>query len=105
MLVNHSQCFTAVKYDYVNQNGSKRRFYLIEDWKYLRLGRISFVKHRTEPVFVLQLIQMKQEDKNVGTKIICALLEAKADLYIKNKEGRTPLDLMEDETIKHFMIM
>lgn len=51
------------------------------------------------------LIQMKQEDKNVGTKIICALLEAKADLYIKNEEGRTPLDLMEDETIKHFMIM
>ncbi|XP_065929088.1 E3 ubiquitin-protein ligase MIB2 [Magallana gigas] len=51
------------------------------------------------------LIQMKPEDKNVGTKIICALLDAKADLYIKNKEGRTPLDLMEDETSKHFMIM
>lgn len=47
---------------------------------------------------------MKQEDTNVGTKIIIALLEAKADLYIKNKEGRTPLDLMEDETIKQFMI-
>lgn len=53
MLVNHSQCFTAVKYDYVNQNGSKRRFYLIEDWKYLRLGPISFVKHSTEPVFFI----------------------------------------------------
>lgn len=48
---------------------------------------------------------MKQEDKNVGTKIICVLLEVKVDLYIKNKEGRIFLDLMEDEIIKYFMIM
>ena len=41
----------------------------------------------------------------MGTQIICALLEAKADINIKNKEGKSPLDLMEDPTTKHFMKM
>ncbi|XP_062617080.1 E3 ubiquitin-protein ligase MIB2-like [Saccostrea cucullata] len=50
------------------------------------------------------LLKTKQEDeKNVGTEIICTLLEAKADIHIKNKEKKSPLDLA-DESTKQFMI-
>lgn len=51
------------------------------------------------------LIQLKPEDKNVGTQIICALLEAKADINIENQEKKSPLDLAEDDMVKHFMVM
>lgn len=40
----------------------------------------------------------------MDTEIICALLEAKADINIKNKDGELPLDLAGDEKTKQFMI-
>lgn len=40
----------------------------------------------------------------MDTEILCALLEAKADIDIKNKKGLQPLDLAEDEKTKKFMI-
>ncbi|XP_048753764.2 E3 ubiquitin-protein ligase MIB2-like [Ostrea edulis] len=51
------------------------------------------------------LIQRKHEDKNMDTQIICSLLEAKADINIKNLENKSPLDLAEDDMVKQFMIL
>ena len=49
-----------------------------------------------------QLIQAHGDD-NIGTQIVCSLLEARADINIKNNEGNSPLDLAEDPTIRAFM--
>ncbi|XP_056020573.1 E3 ubiquitin-protein ligase MIB2-like [Ostrea edulis] len=57
------------------------------------------------PNILSMFVQTKSKgDKNVDTKILCALLEAKADIYIKNLEGKSPLDLADDERSKQFMI-
>lgn len=54
---------------------------------------------------IFKLKQLKSEEsQQTDTEIICALLEAKADVDIKNKQGKTPVDLAVDDDIKTFMI-
>ena len=54
-------------------------------------------------IFKVKQIQ-SEESQQTDAKIICALLEAKADVDIKNKQGKTPVDLAVDDDIKKFMI-
>ena len=54
-------------------------------------------------IFKLKQLQ-SEESQQTDTQIICALLEAKADVDIKNKQGKTPVDLAVDDDIKKFMI-
>lgn len=53
---------------------------------------------------VAMLIKALPTQQEMDTEILCALLEAKADIDIKNKKGLQPLDLAEDEKTKKFMI-
>lgn len=53
---------------------------------------------------VAMLINALPTQQEMDTEIICALLEAKADINIKNKDGELPLDLAGDEKTKQFMI-
>ena len=49
------------------------------------------------------LLGVKEEADNVTIQISCLLLEAKADVEIKNKDGKSPLDLCNDFATKEFM--
>lgn len=40
----------------------------------------------------------------MNIEIMCALLEAKADVNIRNQKELQPLDLAEDEKTRKFMI-
>ncbi|OWF54450.1 E3 ubiquitin-protein ligase mind-bomb-like isoform X2 [Mizuhopecten yessoensis] len=44
-----------------------------------------------------------KQDHEVGTQIICLLLESRANIMLKNKDGDTPLDLASDPMVRKFM--
>lgn len=57
---------------------------------------------KTLPKQLVQLMGVKQ-DEDVSTQIICLLIEARANIYEKNKKGETPIDLAQDFMVKAFM--
>lgn len=49
---------------------------------------------------ILVCLQKTQRGNENNIQIVYTLLEKGADLYIKNKQGQTPVDLIQDPNMK-----